>query len=54
MRKAFKDFNEDNDQHIQKHELQFFLDHWGFPITKDQVDEVFDYFDTDKDNLISY
>ena len=54
VRKAFKDFNEDNDEYIQKNELKFFLDHWGFEISKDQVDEVFNYFDTDKDNLISY
>ena len=54
VRKAFRDFNEDNDPYIQKEELFFFLNHWGFPISKDQADEVFDYFDDDKDGLISY
>ena len=54
VRKAFRDFNEDNDPYIQKEELQFFLEHWGFPITNEQADKVFEYFDTDKDNLISY
>ena len=54
VRGAFRDFNEDNDPYIQKHELQFFLNHWGFPLTQDQADQVFDYFDADKDGLISY
>ena len=31
-RKAFKDFNEDNDPYIDKDELIFFLEHWGFPL----------------------
>ena len=32
VRKAFKDFNEDNDPYIDKDELIFFLKHWGFPL----------------------
>ena len=34
VNKAFKDFNEDNDPYIDKDELIFFLEHWGFPLTK--------------------
>jgi hypothetical protein len=32
IRKAFKDFNENNDGSIDKDELLFYLKHWGFPI----------------------
>jgi Ca2+-binding EF-hand superfamily protein len=34
VRKAFSDFNEDNDPYIDKDELVFFLEHWGFPLTE--------------------
>ena len=36
VRKAFTDFNEDNDPYIDKKELIFFLEHLGFPMTKKQ------------------
>ena len=54
MRKAFKDFNEDNDPYIDKQELIKFLTHWGMPLNKDQEDVVFKLFDKDKDGRISY
>ena len=54
VRKAFKDFNEDNDPYIDKDELIFFLRHWGFPLTESQGDVVFQFFDKDKDGQISY
>ena len=34
VRKAFKDFNEDNDPYIDKSELFHFLKHWGFPVNE--------------------
>ena len=54
VRKAFKDFNEDNDPYIDKDELVFFLRHWGFPLTEAQSDIVFQFFDKDGDGQISY
>ena len=54
VRKAFSSFNENNDPYIDKKELIFFLEHWGFPISKDQEQIVFDWFDRDKDGQISY
>ena len=54
MKKAFKDFNADNDPYIDKDELIFFLEHWGFPMTDAQADIVFEFFDKDKDGQISY
>ena len=41
VRKAFKDFNADNDPYIDKDELIFFLSHWGFPMTETQANIVF-------------
>ena len=49
VRKAFKDFNEDNDPYIDKDELIFFIKHWGFPLTEAQGDAVFNFFDKDGD-----
>jgi len=54
VNKAFKDFNEDNDEFIQKDELIFFLTHWGFPLPEAEQDLVFNYFDKDGDGQISY
>lgn len=54
MRKAFKDFNEDNDPFIDKDELVHFLTHWGLPLRPDQEDVVFSFFDKDRDGRISY
>lgn len=54
VNKAFKDFNEDNDEFIDKQELKFFLTHWGFPLNDIQADTVFQYFDKDGDGGISY
>lgn len=54
VRKAFKDFNEDNDPFIDKSELIFFLQHWGFPLTESQGEVVFNFFDRDGDGHISY
>jgi Ca2+-binding EF-hand superfamily protein len=31
--KCYRDFNENNDDSIEKEELKFFLNHWGFPLT---------------------
>ena len=49
VRKAFKDFNEDNDPYIDRDELIFFLNHWGFPLNPNQEKVVFSYFDKDGD-----
>lgn len=54
VNKAFKDFNEDNDPYIDKKELIFFLEHWGFPLQEAQADIVFKFFDKDGDGQISY
>ena len=54
VRKAFKDFNEDNDPYIDKKELIHFLNHWGFPLRPDQETVVFNFFDKDGDGRISY
>ena len=54
VRKAFKDFNEDNDPYIDRDELIFFLKHWGFPLNPNQEEIVFSYFDKDGDGQISY
>ena len=54
VRKAFKEFNEDNDPYIDRAELYAFLVHWGFPIDEAQTDTVFAFFDKDKDGRISY
>lgn len=35
VRKAFRDFNVDNDPYIDKKELTHFLDHWGFPMSEE-------------------
>ena len=49
VNKAFKDFNEDNDPYIDKGELIFFLEHWGFPLNDTQAEVVFKFFDKDGD-----
>lgn len=49
VNKAFKDFNEDNDPYIDKGELIFFLEHWGFPLNETQAEVVFKFFDKDGD-----
>ena len=54
VRKAFKGFNEDNDSYIDKEEFIFFLEHWGYPLSDNQGDIVFKYFDKDGDGKISY
>lgn len=54
VRKAFKDFNEDNDPYIDKKELIYFLEHWGLPLNEEQQDVVFGFFDKDGDGQISY
>ena len=54
VRKAFKDFNEDNDPYIDKKELIYFLEHWGLPLNDEQQDVVFGFFDKDGDGQISY
>ena len=54
VNKAFKDFNEDNDEFIDRQELRFFLEHWGFPLSDEVADNVFNYFDKDGDGGISY
>ena len=54
MRKAFKNFNEDNDPYIDREELNYFLEHWGLPLNDQQMDVVFGFFDKDGDGKISY
>lgn len=54
VNKAFKDFNEDNDEYIDRQELRFFLEHWGFPLEDSVAESVFKYFDKDGDGGISY
>ena len=54
VRKAFSDFNADKDPYIDKEELIFFLEHWGFPLSDTQADIVFTFFDKDGDGQISY
>lgn len=54
VRKAFSDFNTDNDPYIDRDELIFFLEHWGFPLSDTQANIVFKFFDRDGDGQISY
>ena len=40
---------------IQRWELKYFCDHWGFSTMTDaQFDEIFNVFDVDQDGQISY
>ena len=54
VRKAFKEFNDDNDGYISKSELVAFLNNFGFPLNSEESDRVFKYFDRDGDGQISY
>lgn len=48
-----KDIN-NTQQTIQKHELKFYLDHWGLKMSEEQFQEIYNMFDVDKDGQISY
>ena len=56
IRKAFSDINKDTTASgfISQKELQFYFDHWGLKMTPEQFQEVYSFFDVDKDGKISY
>ena len=54
LKSAFKALNLSKSGKIQRWELKFFCDHWGFFMADEQFDEIFKTFDIDQDNQISY
>ena len=54
MKNAFKNLNLGKSGKIQKWELKYFCDHWGFKVEPDEFEEIFTRFDVDKDGEISY
>lgn len=52
--KCFRDFNENNDESIEKDELRYYLQAWGFSLKDDQLDRVFKFFDHDGDEKITF
>ena len=34
---------------ISKNEFKFYLDHWGFKISEDDLDRIYSEFDKDRD-----
>ena len=55
LQSAFKYMNLSKSGKIQRWELKYFCDHWGFSTMTDaQFDEIFNVFDVDQDGQISY
>jgi Ca2+-binding EF-hand superfamily protein len=46
--------NKEKSGAIEPEELQFYLQHWGLNLNKEQFQYIFDKFDYDRDGKISY
>ena len=54
LKKAFGDLNSEKDGNIEKNELQYYLDHWGYNLSNEEFSTLFDAIDKDGDGKISY
>lgn len=54
MRKAFIAMDVGKSGAIMPSDLKFYLTHWGVAATEDKFNELFNFFDDDKDGKISY
>jgi len=54
LKKAFSDLNLNKSGVIGPNEVQYYLDHWGFKLTKPQFNQLFKTLDKDGDGAISY
>ena len=54
LKRAFKALNMGKSGKIQRSELKYFCDHWGFNCEQEQFDEIFNNLDIDRDGEISY
>ena len=54
MRKAFIELDHSKQGVIIADDLKFYLTHWGIVVNPDKFMELFNFFDEDKDGVISY
>lgn len=54
MRDAFKALDVSKSGAITDEDLKFFLTHWGVKTSDERFNELFNYFDADKDGQINY
>ena len=54
LQSAFKHLNLGRTGKIQKWELKYFCNHWGFKMTDEQFDEVFSDMDENQDGVLDY
>ena len=54
MRTAFMAMDVSKSGAITRDDLKFYLGHWGVKTNEEKFNELFNYFDADKDGEISY
>ena len=54
MRKAFMELDASKSGSIHPDDFKFYLTHWGIKTSDEKFKELFDFFDADKDGIISY
>ena len=54
LKNAFNTMNLGKSGKIQKWEMKYFINHWGFKMSPEEFEEIYDRFDVDNDGLISY
>jgi Ca2+-binding EF-hand superfamily protein len=54
LRKAFCDLNQDKSGSIDKQELRFIMNHWGYTVPDRDFNELFEHLDADGDGVLNY
>lgn len=54
LKQGFKTLNSGGKGSVQKDDLERLLDRWGMPLTDDQITQIFNYLDYDKDGKVNF
>jgi Ca2+-binding EF-hand superfamily protein len=54
VRKSFIDLSKDQSGVVEPEELLFYIQHWGFHVSKETLAEIYSMLDYDRDGKVSY